>query len=417
MIPQEILDAIIDELGHDLDNGDSHRALLACSLVNRAINHRCRKYLFSTIAAPTEPPANVHRPRVLLLVEILVRNPRLTDYVRHLDILQRVTRKAVQEDFTQHFPTVVNILLREGCRLETLRILHVHSSSSPISAMYSNMILTVQHAIFDILRGSTIGTIKLSNLTSVPPSILFQSPHLKHLELNEIIFLPLSEPDGPPGPETVLKLETLIVHRFLSNFSSLFTATMQGGLKYLDCRIAGLSDAKGFEDILAHSRSSIEELRFSTASTAISLSRCFSSALNLDHYPSLRKLSIDLALIDHPRHTAREDSLLLIRPSKPALLQSLAISVEPLISPNQDIERLKGWGELDDFLSDRNLPWLREVTVSLALLVQSHLDLTDEEIKHSRNRAEDGLQILLPRSSTRDGFKVTKVVQIKRSQY
>ncbi|CAA7261010.1 unnamed protein product [Cyclocybe aegerita] len=332
MIPQEILDLIIDQLGHNLDDGDSHRSLLACSLTNRAINHRCRKYLFSTIAAPIEPSATVHRPRVLLLTKILKNNPRLTDYVRHLRILQRVTRKAVQEDFTQHFPTVVSILLRDGCRLETLTMPYVHSSSSSISAMYSNMILTVQHAIFDMLRGSTISTIKLSNLTSVPPSILFQSPHLKHLELNEVIFLPCPELADPPGSENVLKLETLIIHRFLSNFLSIFTTTMEGGLKHLDCRIAGLSDAKGFESVLAHSRSSLEELSFSTASNAISLSQCFSSALNLDHYPSLRKLSIGLALIDHARYAAREDSLLLVRPSKPAPLQSLVLSIEPLMS-------------------------------------------------------------------------------------
>lgn len=111
-LPQELVDAIIDELDSK-DERVYQKTLRSCALVAPAFVAPCQRKLFSTVDMSAGP--DLHRPppdkRIESFSKILSRNPHMGSYVHHLLLAHR-----------SPWPKSVDHILSSLPRLKTLSL-------------------------------------------------------------------------------------------------------------------------------------------------------------------------------------------------------------------------------------------------------------------------------------------------------
>jgi hypothetical protein len=282
-LPQEILDAFIDEIASTMRQEKSLRTLTACALVDRSMNHRCRKHLFFSIE--TSPRRKETRfeskenPRIMSLRQIMDNNPTLAQYVRHLRIDLGINGVEVH-NLTRHLPYILQHLsVNSHCCLEMVDIF----SKGFSQVKFSSLPTLLQQSLFSFHRFLSLSTLTVSNLNSVPVSFITGFPNLLHLYLtgvtlikDELLFptkkaFRNASMDGGAHPHggtlesqplsTTFSLYSLNVNRFFGLFSATFLELNAfSGLKKLTANISGISDARAFARVIGSAANSLEML-------------------------------------------------------------------------------------------------------------------------------------------------------------
>jgi len=268
IIPQEIVDLFIDDLAQRINEPDSFQALLSCSYTSRAVNHRCREHIFSSISTSTSkhhvypaPP----RSKISLLEDLLEYDNKIGAYIQHLHIDLGFSGSTVPE-LEAHLPRVLELIrTSEG----SLKSLEISTRSMPMK--FYELPPDVQGALFRCLEHSTVSTLKLAFIVAVPIQI-FMHPNIKHLLIREVTFgysfqgaQPNSRPELNPT-----RLHTLQADRFIIKLASLLTLAENADsekmklifsmLRVLSVRVTGRMDVMGFRVILQAAATSLVTL-------------------------------------------------------------------------------------------------------------------------------------------------------------
>ena len=277
-LPQEILDSFIDEIACTMRQQESLRTLTACALVNRSMNHRCRKHLFFSIETSRRklicfgPGKN---PRLMRLRQIMDNNPTLVQYIRHLRIDLGINGVEVSI-LTQHLPHILRHFSGNfHCYLETVVVFTKAFSQ----VKFLSLPILLQQSLFGLQNAKSLSALTLFNLTSVPVSFITGFPNLLHLCVtgvslikDELIFptkkaLYNASMDGGAFPNggsqlssPTLKLYTLNVNRFLALSTASLDLDAFSGLRKLTANISGISDAREFVRVIGSAANSLETL-------------------------------------------------------------------------------------------------------------------------------------------------------------
>ena len=277
-LPQEILDAFIDEIVCTMRQQESLRTLTTCALVNRSMNHRCRKHLFLSIETSRRKKIHFNsgkNPRLMSLRKIMDSNPSLVQYIRHLHI-DFGTNGVEVSNLTQHLPHVLrHFSVKFHCYLET-----VVMSAKPFSQVkFSNLPILLQRSLFGLQNAKSLSALTLFNLTSIPVSFITGFPNLLHLCVTGVSLIKdeLLPPtikalchasiDGGAFPNggsqrlsPALKLYTLNVNRFLALSTAFLELDVFSGLRKLTANISGISEAREFVRVIGSAANSLEML-------------------------------------------------------------------------------------------------------------------------------------------------------------
>ncbi|KIM49800.1 hypothetical protein M413DRAFT_21938 [Hebeloma cylindrosporum] len=433
-LPQEILDAFIDEIARTMRQQESLHTLTACSLVNRSMNHRCRKHLFFSIeTSPRKKRTRMDSkeyPKIMLLRKILDNNPTLSRYFRRLRIDLGINGVEAA-NLTQHIPHILQHLSHNP--LEAVEI----SAKGFSQIKFSSLPASLQRSLFGLQNGSTLNTLTLCNLTSVPVSFVTGFPNLLHLYLTGVslikdeLLLPTKKPfhdasgdwgahprgGGQPMLPT-FSLYTLNVNRFLGLFATSFLELKAlSGLKKITANISGVSDACAFAQIIGSAANSLEVLDLNVTSNRMAFPFSFALPLDAGLFPSLRAVTFRLHLAPHCRWIADHDSVILKSPSVTSNLSSVQLILtqyndvlDNVVAPTFMIDDAAGWSSLDDALDSRNFVGLSTVDLVVNLLTHS----TNESFRAMvKRRTEQGIYSALPRLSASSSIKVTKRVSFQ----
>lgn len=384
------------------------------------------------------------------LRKIMDSDPTLAQYIRHLHIDLGINGVEIH-NLTQHLPHILQLLSKNShCYLETVEIFAKAFSH----VKFSNLPTVLQQSFFSFQNFTSLSTLTLSNLTSVPVSFITGFPNLLHLYLTAVFLIKdellfptqkafrnasmdgcaLLHGRSPPLSPT-FSLCTFNVNRFFGLCTATFLELNPfSGLKKLTASIAGISDARAFAQVIGSAANSLEMLDLyaefgicmlhpyisdqniprSAASNRLAFP--FSSALPLDAglYPSLQAITFRLQLASDRRWIAGYDSVILEPPSETSNLSTVQLILTQYIDTLDDvasrIDDTAGWSSLDDALNSRNFVRLSCVILVLKLLTHS----TSDPLKTTaRERAEQGISNVLPRLSASSSIKFTKRVCIQ----
>ncbi|RDB16423.1 hypothetical protein Hypma_002901 [Hypsizygus marmoreus] len=178
VLPQELLDKIVDCLHNDLSS------LKSCALSFRSLLPRSQSHIFSHVhISKTSPTSRLHA--------VLSQNPGLAKVIRELEI---------------SYPTLL-----DGYHPDLPHILHLVTSLESLSinlpgASWINLSQDLQDALLGVFGSHALSSLSIVGLTSIPPRFLTLRKSLKFLRLHSISFAP-ADPSSDYSQMTCQSLE------------------------------------------------------------------------------------------------------------------------------------------------------------------------------------------------------------------
>ncbi|RDB17201.1 hypothetical protein Hypma_002005 [Hypsizygus marmoreus] len=160
MLPQELLDKIIDNLHHDF------KSLKSCSLASSLLKLRSHKYLYSTIRLPD-------MNRIQRLRGLVNLNSMLLENVRKLELEPRWSW--IKED------TDLPCILRRATSLRSLIILGE-------TCIWTRIHRNTQDALIQAFRSSSLVNLSIHGIYFIPIPIFALDINVTYLVLREIMF-------------------------------------------------------------------------------------------------------------------------------------------------------------------------------------------------------------------------------------
>ncbi|KAF9477716.1 hypothetical protein BDN70DRAFT_880817 [Pholiota conissans] len=191
-IPQEIIDVIVDEIARELEgNRAALTHLRSCALVSKGFNHSVCRYLFAVIDIYYGNPK--HQRSISRLRRILEAHPPLVSYIRRLTIIISWDWKRNQKSKIRDLGRRLGMQFRRAIskwRRNLIWVLQrVHSAANLRSMTIRGL------EAFPVSTWTKLD----EKVSAVLISIAQGNTHLEHLELNDIMDVPveiLSRKDG-----------------------------------------------------------------------------------------------------------------------------------------------------------------------------------------------------------------------------
>ncbi|KAF5336194.1 hypothetical protein D9611_006189 [Ephemerocybe angulata] len=374
-LPKEILDKIVDHIAEvPADVYPSKKPLKAVALSARCFLHRCQSHLFRDISIPTTGiPTS--------LLDVLETKPGLLKHVRKLVVWLNITSQPLSQQ---------RALLRVAEHLEGLDRLLLISSNHKGDCSWNYLGPVRRAAITKMFKEQPLVHLTLCGILDLPFHLVASLPHLQTVHLAQAVtFL------GADELSVQWKLVSLrcnqLAYQALPALLSLNAPAVSNSLVYLQLQVPTLEGHKAtWKILICAGDSPLELLRIEYARTYELSTNILSQSLNeailrnhtLPTYSCLRYIDIQLYSIGDNSATNVGGGGALSSPSSiPRFLHKMlgqnpqpALQIRTDWMINEDptsqlahatlIDRDRGWGLVDDTLSDSKLfPCLQAVRV------------------------------------------------------
>ncbi|KAF6753009.1 hypothetical protein DFP72DRAFT_434429 [Ephemerocybe angulata] len=377
-LPKEILDKIVDHIAEVPDDVyPSKKPLKAVALSARCFLHRCQSHLFRDISIPTTGiPTS--------LLDVLETKPGLLKHVRKLVVWLNVTSQPLAQQ---------RALLRIAEHLEGLERLLLISSNHKGDCSWNYLGAVRQTAITKMFEEQPLVHLTLCGILDIPFRPVASLPHLQTVHLTQAATFSGVEELAVQWKLVSLRCNQL-AYQALPALLSLNAPAVGNSLVYLQLQVPTLEGHKAaWKILLCAGDSPLEFLRIEYARTYELNTNILSQSLNevilrnytLPTYSCLRYIDIQLysigdnsatnvgggGALSSPSYIPRFLHKMLGQNPQPALV-ALQIHTDWITNGDPTsqlahvtlIDRDRGWGLVDDTLSDSKLfPCLQAVRV------------------------------------------------------
>lgn len=278
--PPEIIDVVLDELASDKKDITSYHALLRCSLVSHRVSSRSRRHIFEEVnlgwskdALTSQDSQSLTSGTVPGLVDILLQNPSLADYILVLRINPAFFHSNSRgDDLCDNLPTLL-------ARLHCLRTFRLTSGAYPDapSLPWSWFPAAAQHAIQQCCARPAIRCVEFRGFMGFPTSLIYAcSSSLKTLYLCRTLPVTNNNPTEQAGsPSDVFRSPLWSLQRLVcQNALPLLRSAIQhdalylarspfGNLEHLNVAVMTHSDSLLVAPLLVQASDSLRTLEVS----------------------------------------------------------------------------------------------------------------------------------------------------------
>ncbi|PPQ97990.1 hypothetical protein CVT26_003052 [Gymnopilus dilepis] len=253
VIPQEIIDLIIDEVASDMGDSVRRETLYACSLSCQSFRTRVVYHTYSKIKIVETLTIDHSGIRLRKLLEILKNNPLIGAYVRVLEVGGYITSAFVSScllDITL-IPSILS------CLRGVQRLILTETGERPMS--WTSLRSDVIDSLLVIIQGSSLHSLEIEGFWDFPLDCV-----LRCKELEELTVIRAGNPTAPqslPSDHSSPPLKRLKVddsRTFL--LPLLLIPRLLSRLQILQIRLKSLEDFISAGDLLIRTAQTLNEL-------------------------------------------------------------------------------------------------------------------------------------------------------------
>lgn len=256
-IPFEIIDDIISH------NYEDTKTLRSCSLVAHSFVDSCQKHIFSSILLNLRYPDG----RFEIIRDVLIKNPRISSYVRHIHLQDYVIRSYTfqerpdDDDEQQVMVGMLSSILPHLIHLQKFTFVNLYErlNQSIYTGDWTCVPAILQKTLLTLFTLPSLTTINIGDFSNFPIHHFRQCPQLKQLKLHSIV-KPASN-DGQPETSEV-PLVPILESLEISDMSAMAAILLQGHLdlsQLQELRMRSRNGVQGFAaDIMRGASQTIE---------------------------------------------------------------------------------------------------------------------------------------------------------------